>query len=55
MLCCDVASAGRQVRLPVRCLALLRLLLDCLLTSSGHKGLRVELYVGLLQYLHFCR
>ncbi|KAF6258705.1 hypothetical protein COO60DRAFT_1638930 [Scenedesmus sp. NREL 46B-D3] len=44
-----------QVRLPVRCVALLRLLLDCLLGASSHKGLRAELYVLLLQYLTFCR
>jgi hypothetical protein len=35
--------------------ALLRLLLDCLLGASSHKGLRAELYVLLLQYLTFCR
>ncbi|KAF8066245.1 NUP205 [Scenedesmus sp. PABB004] len=44
-----------QVRLPVRCLALLRLLLECLLGAGSHKGLRCEMYVALLQYLHFCR
>jgi hypothetical protein len=50
--CC---TAWLQVRLPVRCVALLRLLLDCLLGASSHKGLRAELYVLLLQYLTFCR
>lgn len=53
--CVRCCPAFIQVRLPVRCVALLRLLLDCLLGASSHKGLRAELYVLLLQYLTFCR
>lgn len=54
-----------QVRLPVRCEALLRLLLECLRGASskyqrgGRDGssnaLRAEMYVCLIQYMHFCR
>lgn len=54
-----------QVRLPVRCEALLRLLLECVRGASskyqrgGRDGssnaLRAEMYVCLIQYLHFCR
>jgi hypothetical protein len=52
-----------QVRLPVHCAALLQHLLGCLrasfsqqgLRAESHKPLRGELYVCLLQYLHFCR
>jgi len=55
-----------QVRLPVRCEALLRLLLECVAgaaskyTRGGRDGgssnaLRAEMYVCLMQYLHFCR
>lgn len=49
------AAAVLQVRLPVRCVALLNVILGCLLRSDGLKGLRYEMYVTLLQYLHFCR
>lgn len=44
-----------QVRLPARCVVLLQKMLDCLMISQGYKGLRYEMYVVLLQYLHFCR
>jgi hypothetical protein len=54
-----------QVRLPVRCEALLRLLLECVRSASGkfERGgrdggsfaVRSEMYVCLIQYLHFCR
>lgn len=30
-------------------------MIDCLRRSEGLKGLRYEMYVALLQYLHFCR
>jgi hypothetical protein len=52
------------VRLPVRCEALLRLLLQCVRGASskfqrGGNGssnaLRAEMYVCLIQYMHFCR
>ncbi|KAI8466819.1 MAG: hypothetical protein J3K34DRAFT_524227 [Monoraphidium minutum] len=46
-----------QVRLPGRCLEVLRMLLDALGRASGPaaRPLRCELYAALLQYLHFCR
>lgn len=60
--CCAVCL---QVRLPVRCEALLRLLLECIRGASskyqlgGRDGssnaLRAEMYVCLIQYMHFCR
>ncbi len=40
-----------QLRLPARCLELLRLILDVLLRARGLKGLRSEMYAVLLQYL----
>jgi hypothetical protein len=45
------------VRLPGRCLEVLRLLLDVLGRVAGlnSKPLRCEMYAALLQYLHFCR
>lgn len=63
VLACCLCGVLCQVRLPVRCAALLQHLLDCLKAASSHKGLRAEshkalrgeLYVCLLQYLHFCR
>ncbi len=47
----------KKVRLPGRCLEVLRLLLDALSRAAalGSKPLRCELYAALLQYLHFCR
>ena len=46
-----------RVRLPARCLEVLRLLLDVLARAGGlgSKALRCEMYAALLQYLHFCR
>jgi len=46
-----------HVRLPGRCLEVLRLLLDVLSRCAGlgSKALRCEMYAALLQYLHFCR
>ncbi|KIY93151.1 hypothetical protein MNEG_14812 [Monoraphidium neglectum] len=46
-----------QVRLPARCLEVLRLLLDVLGRAAGlsSKALRCEMYAALLAYLHFCR
>lgn len=58
-------TQNTQVRLPVRCEALLRLLLECLRGASSKfqrggrdgssTGLRGEMYVCLMQYMHFCR
>jgi hypothetical protein len=53
-----------QVRLPVRCEALLRLLLQCVRGASSKfqrggdgssNALRAEMYVCLIQYMQFCR
>lgn len=63
--CCAACGVSFQVRLPVRCEALLRLLLECVRGASskyqlgGRDGssnaLRAETYVCLIQYMHFCR
>lgn len=44
-----------QVRLPARCLELLRPLLEVLSVSQGARGLRSELYGALLHFMHLCR
>jgi nuclear pore complex protein Nup205 len=51
----QAADPLAMVRVPGRCQALLRLLLDLLLRVRRTQAVRLQLYAALLQYLQFCR